>query len=330
MLLIAGGMAAVQLPFRHFDLYRVQPRRDAAHRTFMSTTNVAPDPRTLFPKPPFKEQKQTHPGSVRLLDPPADHGEESYTSYNRLQDRVAIVTGGDSGIGRAVAIAFAKEGANVVLSYLPEEQGDADEVSRVIEAAGRKVICLPGDIGDPSYARSLVNAATSRLGRLDIVVNNAGFQMMREKIEDVSPEELERTFRTNVFGTFFLTQAAMGALKPGGSIINSTSIQTFEPSEGLLAYAATKAAIANLTKSLAKLAKGKGIRVNGVAPGPVWTPLIPSTMSTEMVKSFGEQTVFGRPAQPVELAHLYVFLASDEASYVSGEIYGATGGRSPV
>ena len=289
-----------------------------------------PDPRELGPKPPFPDQKQTHPGTVRQLDPPADHGEDRYTSYNRLLDRVAIITGGDSGIGRAVAIAFAKEGADVVLSYLPEEQADADEVAQVVKRAGRKAICLPGDIGDPAYARSLVSAATEQLGRLDVVVNNAGFQMVREKIEDVSPEELERTFRTNVFGTFFLTQAALPLLKPGASIINATSIQTFEPGEGLLAYAATKAAIANLTKSLAKLAKEKGVRVNAVAPGPVWTPLIPATMPEEKVKKFGENTVFGRPAQPVELAHLFVFLASEEASYVSGEIFGATGGRSPV
>ena len=292
--------------------------------------NANVDPRTMYPKPPFPDQKQTHPGTVQSLDPPADHGESSYVSHNRLQDRVAIVTGGDSGIGRAVAIAFAKEGAHVVLSYLPGEQSDATEVAGVIEGAGRKCLCLPGDIGDPGYARSLVNAATSRLGRLDVVVNNAGFQMSRERIEDVSPEELERTFRTNVFGTFFLTQAALPVLKPGACIINTTSIQAFEPSESLLAYAATKAALANLTKSLAKLAKEKGVRVNGVAPGPVWTPLIPSTMPAEKVKSFGEQTVFGRPAQPIELAHLYVFLASEEASYVSGEIYGATGGRTPI
>ncbi len=294
------------------------------------SSRANPDPRTLYPKPPFKPQKQTHPGTVRALDPPAEHGEHDYVSHNRLQDRVAIVTGGDSGIGRAVAIAFAKEGANLVLSYLPEEAADAREVAAIAEEAGRKSLCLPGDIGDPGYARSLVNAATSRLGRLDIVVNNAAFQMERERIEDISPEELERTFRTNVFGTFYLTQAALAVLKPGASIINTTSIQGFEPSEGLLAYAATKAAIANLTKSLAKLAKEKGIRVNGVAPGPVWTPLIPSTMPVDMVKSFGEQTVFGRPAQPIEMAHLYVFLASEEASYVSGEIYGATGGRMPL
>ena len=292
--------------------------------------NSNPDPRELGPKPPFREQKQRHPGSVHQLDPPADHGEESYASHNRLKDRVAIITGGDSGIGRAVSIAFAKEGADLVISYLPEEQADASEVARIAEAAGRKCICLPGDIGDPAYARTLVSAATTRLGRLDVIVNNAAFQMVREKIEEVSPDELDRTFRTNVFGTFFLTQAALPVLKPGASIINTTSIEGFEPAAGLLAYAATKAAIANLTKSLAKLAKEKGIRVNGVAPGPVWTPLVPATMPVSKVKSFGENTVFGRPAQPIELAHLYVFLASEEASYVSGEIFGATGGRMPL
>lgn len=289
-----------------------------------------PDPRELYPKPPFKKQEQTHPGSEGKLDPPADDGEESYKGSGRLEGRVAIVTGGDSGIGRAVAIAFAKEGADVVLSYLPDEESDAREVSAIVEKAGRKVVCLPGDIGDPGYARSLVSAATGRLGKLDIVVNNAGFQMERESIEEVSPEELERTFRTNVFGTFFLTQAAMPVLKPGAAIINTTSIEAFEPDKGLLAYAATKAAIANLTKSLAKLCKKNGVRVNGVAPGPVWTPLIPSTMPPEKVETFGETSVFSRPAQPVELAHLFVFLASEAASYVSGEIYGATGGRMPL
>lgn len=200
----------------------------------------------------------------------------------------------------------------------------------MIERAGRKAIRLPEDIGEVEYARSLVQTATGQLQRLNVVVNNAAFQMHRDSIEDVSPEELERTFRTNVFGTFYLTQAALPVLKPGAVILNTTSIQTFEPSEGWLAYAATKAAIASLTKSLAKLAKEKGVRVNGVAPGPVWTPLIPSTMPEEKLKKFGEQTVFGRPAQPVELAKPFVFLASEDASYCSGEIFGATGGRTPL
>ncbi len=288
------------------------------------------DPRELGPKPPFPEQKQPHPGSDQNLDPPADHGEQSYTGHDRLLDHVAIITGGDSGIGRAVAIAFAKEGADLVLSFLPDEKADADAVKQAVEAAGRKCILHPGDIGDPAYCKSLVETAITEFKRLDIVVNNAAFQMSRDSIEEVSPEELEHTFRTNVFGTFFLTQAALPELKPGASIINTTSIQGFDPSEQLLAYASTKAALANLTKSLAKLSKDKGIRVNGVAPGPVWTPLIPATMPTEKVTQFGAQTVFGRPAQPVELARLYVFLASDDASYVSGEIMGATGGRMPV
>jgi hypothetical protein len=243
---------------------------------------------------------------------------------------VAIVTGADSGIGRAVAIAFAKEGADVVLSYLPEEESDALAASVIIHEAGQKALRLPGDIGSADYAKSLVSAAMKEFGHLDIVVNNAGFQMTHESIVDIPLEEFEHTFRTNVFGTFFLSQAALPKMEAGSSIINTTSIQAFEPGEQLIAYAATKAAIANMTKSLAKVASKQGIRVNAVAPGPVWTPLIPSTMPVEKVKSFGENTFFKRPAQPVELAKIFVFLASAEASYVSGEIYGATGGRTPL
>jgi hypothetical protein len=288
------------------------------------------DPRTEGPKPPFPEQKQTYPGTPKWLDPPADHGEHSYVGAGKLLGQVAIVTGADSGIGRAVAIAFAKEGADVILSYLPEEESDALAASVVIHEAGQKALHLPGDIGSPDYAKSLVSAAIKEFGHLDIVVNNAGFQMTHENIDEIPQEEFERTFRTNVFGTFFLSQAALPTMEPGGSIINTTSIQAFEPGEQLVAYAATKAAIANLTKSLAKVASKQGIRVNAVAPGPVWTPLIPSTMPTEKVKSFGENTLFKRPAQPVELARIFVFLASVDASYVSGEIYSATGGRTPL
>jgi NAD(P)-dependent dehydrogenase (short-subunit alcohol dehydrogenase family) len=288
------------------------------------------DPRESGPKPPFPSQKQSHPGSVKDLDPPADHGETSYTGTGKLNERVAVITGADSGIGGAIAIAFAKEGANILLSYLPEEERDAAEVKGVIEKTGKTAIGMPGDIGDPAYAKSLIEKAFSSFGRLDVVVNNAGYQMTHEKIEDVPDEEFEHTFRTNVFGTFFLTKAALPRMKPGGVILNTTSIQAFEPSPQLLAYAATKAAIANLTKSLAKLAGESGVRVNAVAPGPVWTPLIPATMPLEKVKSFGENTVFGRPAQPIELARVFVFLASDEAGYVSGEVYGATGGRTPL
>lgn len=289
-----------------------------------------PDPRNQGPKPPFPEQKQNQPGTVKRLEPHADHGESSYSGTGRLSDQVAIVTGADSGIGRATAIAFAKEGAEIVLSYLPEEESDALEVSGVIREIGGRAIRVPGDIGSPDYAKALVAAAIKEFGHLDIVVNNAGFQMTRESIAEIPIEEFEHTFRTNVFGTFFLTRVALPHMKPGGSIINTTSIQAFEPSEQLVAYAATKAAIANMTKSLAKLAAKQGVRVNAVAPGPVWTPLIPSTMPAEKVKSFGENTLFKRPAQPVELAKIFVFLASADAGYVSGEIYGATGGRTPL
>lgn len=291
---------------------------------------INPDPREGGPKPPFPDQSQEHPGTISRLDPPADHGESTYIGSGKLLGQVAIVTGADSGIGRAVAIAFAREGTDLVISYLQEEENDALGVSIVVQEDGRKIFRLPGDIGSREYAQSLVAAAIKEFGHLDIVVNNAGFQMTHENIKDISPEEFEHTFRTNVFGTFFLTQAALPNMKPGGSIINTTSIQAFEPSEQLIAYAATKAAIANMTKSLAKLAGKQGVRVNAVAPGPVWTPLIPATMPAEKVKNFGENTVFKRPAQPRELANLFVFLASDAASYVSGETYGATGGRSPL
>ena len=289
-----------------------------------------PDPRKEGPKPPFPEQKQSHPGTAKRMDPPADHGEHTYVGTGKLLGQVAIVTVADSGIGRAVAIAFAKEGADVVLSYLPEEESDALAASVIIHEAGQKALRLPGDIGSADYAKSLVSAAMKEFGHLDIVINNAGFQMTRESINDIPLEEFEHTFRTNVFGTFFLSQAALPKMEAGSSIINTTSIQAFEPGEQLIAYAATKAAIANMTKSLAKVASKQGIRVNAVAPGPVWTPLIPSTMPVEKVKSFGENTLFKRPAQPVELAKIFVFLASAEASYVSGEIYGATGGRTPL
>lgn len=288
------------------------------------------DPRNLGPKPPFPKQQQTPPGSVRKLQPPADHGESSYKGSGKLLEKVAIITGADSGIGRATAIAFAHEGASIVMSYLPEEEADAKETAALIEAAGRTAIRMPGDIQSPEYATSLVEAAFEKLGRLDIVINNAAYQMTYESIEDITPEEFEHTFRTNVFGLFYLTRAALPRLKPGSSIVNTTSIQAFEPSEGLLAYAATKAAIANITKGLAKLAAKNGVRVNAVAPGPVWTPLIPSTMGPEKVENFGGNTLFERPAQPVELARLFVFLVSNDASYVSGEVCGATGGRTPL
>jgi NAD(P)-dependent dehydrogenase (short-subunit alcohol dehydrogenase family) len=234
---------------------------------------MANDPRKLGPKPPFTKQQQDHPGTVRRLNPPADHGETSYVGSGKLTGRVAIITGADSGIGRAVAIAFAREGADVILSYLKKEQIDAREVANLIEETSRKAICLPGDIRSAKYAASLVDAAFSKCGHLDILVNNAAYQMARDNIEDVTAEEFEHTFQTNVFGSFYLTRAALPRLKPEAVIINTTSIQAYEPSEALIPYAATKASIASLTKSIAKLAGKNGIRVNAVAPGPVWTPL---------------------------------------------------------
>jgi len=287
------------------------------------------DPRHCGPTPPFPQQPQPHPGSIRKMDPRPDHGETSYQGTGKLKGRVAIITGGDSGIGRAVAIAFAKEGADVVLSFLPEEQVDADDTAEVIQEAGGCALKVPGDLRDISNIHKLVEAAKMNFGRLDILVNNAGYQMSRDDIQNVSEEELEHTFRTNVFATFLLTQAALPHLSPGGAIINTTSIQAFDPSPNLIAYAATKSAILSMTKSIATHAMKKGVRVNAVAPGPVWTPLIPSTMPESKVKEFGANTEFGRPAQPIELARIFVFLASDDASYVTGEVYGATGGRTP-
>jgi NAD(P)-dependent dehydrogenase (short-subunit alcohol dehydrogenase family) len=289
----------------------------------------AHDPRETGPKPPFPQQPQTHPASVRLMNPPADHGEDNYQGTGKLKGRVAIITGGDSGIGRAVAIAFAREGADLVLSFLPEEQADADDTAAVIEKSGAQVVKVAGDIREIETIDKLISTADSQFGRLDIVVNNAGYQMSHDDIEELSLDELDRTFRTNVFATFLLSQAALKKLPAGGVILNTTSIQAYDPSPQLIAYAATKAAILSMTKSMADLAIKQGVRVNAVAPGPVWTPLIPSTMPTEKVKAFGANTGFGRPAQPIELAKIFVFLASEDASYVTGEVYAATGGRTP-
>lgn len=288
-----------------------------------------PHPKQAGPKPPYSSEQQAPPGKDKQMKPAADHGEQSYTGNNRLKDKAAIITGGDSGIGRAVAIAFAREGADIVISFLAEEEDDARETARWVEEAGRKAVLVPGDVGKKRYCEKLVETATKRFGHLDILVNNAGFQRTYDDIADVPEDEFERTFRTNVFGTFYLSQAAAAVMAKGSSIINTSSIQAFEPSPNLPAYAPTKAALVSLTKVLAKALGKKQIRVNGVAPGPVWTPLIPSTMPKEKVKEFGKNTVFERAAQPAELAPLYVFLASQDATYVSGEIYGATGGRTP-
>jgi len=284
------------------------------------------DPRTAGARPPFPKQQQPAPGATPKLDPPADHGEESYRGAERLKDTVALITGGDSGIGRAVAIAFAREGADVVIAYLKEHE-DAEETARWVRKAGRKAVVIAGDVADEKHCRELVARTVSELGRIDILVNNAAFQRTHAKLWDFTAEEIETTFRTNIESMFHLAKAAAAKMKPGASIINTASIQADKPSPSLLAYAATKGAIANFTGGLAQLVAADGIRVNAVAPGPVWSPLIPSTMPAEKVSQFGSDSPLGRPAQPAELAGAYVFLASNQASYVSGAVLPVTGGK---
>lgn len=286
------------------------------------------DPKHLAPQPPFEAPEQSHPGKEAEMRPQADHGEHTYRGHQRLAGQVALITGGDSGIGRAVALAFAREGADVVISYLSEDD-DATQSARLVEAAGRKAVLACGDIQDPEFCRKLVERSCNELGKLDVLVNNAAYQMAQTRLEDFSVEQIERTFRTNVFSMYYLCQAAVPRMPKGGSIINVTSIQAYDPSPELLDYAATKCAIIGFTKALSKLVIKQGIRVNAVAPGPVWTPLIPSTVSREKAKNFGDNTLFERPAQPAELAPIFVLLASTESQYVTGEVYGATGGRSP-
>lgn len=292
-------------------------------------TSRQTDPREKHEaRPPLPKQQQEVPGTEDQMRPAADHGEKSYRGNGKLTGQTALITGGDSGIGRAIAIAFAREGANVVISYL-EEHEDAEETDRHVREAGRKAIRAAGDIGQEAHCRELVDKTMSELGRLDILVNNAAFQAVRDSIEEISSEEFDRTYKTNVYGMFYLCRAAMPHMKPGSCIINTTSIQAYDPSPQLLAYASTKSAIVGFTKALARMAIKQGIRVNAVAPGPVWTPLIPATMPEDHVENFGGSSVFERPAQPAELAPLYVWLASPEASYLTGEVFGATGGRSP-
>lgn len=287
------------------------------------------DPREAGPKPPFDQEKQQYPGSDSKMRPRADHGEESYKGLGRLQGRTALITGGDSGIGRAVAIAFAREGADVAIAHLAEERADAEETMSWVRRAGREGHNFAVDIRDENRCQSLIDDTMRVFGRLDLLVNNAAFQSTHQSIEEFSTEEFDRTFKTNVYAMFWLCRAAVPHMEPGSAIINTASIQALDPSPQLLAYASTKAAIVNFTKALSKMLVPKSIRVNAVAPGPVWTPLIPATMPEEKVKKFGENTAFGRPAQPVELAPLFVFLASNEARYVSGEVYAATGGQTP-
>ena len=294
-----------------------------------NSKSTSVDPRERFPKPPFPQTEQAPPGSSNELNPPAEYGESSYGGSGRLEGRIALITGGDSGIGRSVALCFAKEGADILFVHLLEEQNDADETVRLVQNTGRKAIAVVGDLRSKAFCQDVVNQTIQEFGKLDILVNNAAYQRTYDKLEDISEDEFDTTFRTNVYGTFFLTQAALPKMKPGGCIINTCSIESYDPKNQLSPYASTKAALVSLTKSFAKFAIERGVRVNGVAPGPVWTPLIPATMPKEQVENFGKSTLFKRPAQPVEEAAIFVFLASPDASYVTGEIYGATGGKMP-
>lgn len=285
------------------------------------------DPRDAYPKPPFEYQTQEPPGLASKMNPRPDHGEQSYKGSGRLAGRKALITGGDSGIGRAAAIAFAREGADVAINYLPVEEPDAREVVALIEAAGRKAVAIPGDITDEAFCQKLVNDAATQLGGLDLLVNNAARQRNVESINDLSSEFFDQTFKTNVYAMFWITKAAMAHLKPGSAIINTASVQAHKPDANLLDYASTKAAIVAFTKSLAKQLAEKGIRVNAVAPGPFWTPLQPSCgKKKEAFEQFGAESPYGRPGQPAEIAPLYVTLAAVETSYSSGQVFCADGG----
>ncbi len=285
------------------------------------------DPRSQYPRPPFPRQPQGAPGSAAAMDPKPDQGETSYAGHGRLSGRKALVTGADSGIGAAAAIAFAREGADVALCYLPQEEADARSIAALIEAEGRTALCLPGDITDPGFCESLVSRAVQGLGGLDILVNNAGKQTNQGSIEDITAEQFDRTLKTNLYAMFWISKAAVPHLPAGSAIINTASVVAYKAPEILLDYATTKAGIITFTKVLAKQLIEKGIRVNAVAPGPFWTALQPSGgQPQDAIEKFGSAVPLGRPGQPVEAAPLYVFLASQEASYITGETYGATGG----
>ena len=287
------------------------------------------NPLEKYPRPPYPEQEQRMPGSEQQMDPKPDHGETSYQGTGKLAGRKALITGGDSGIGKAVAIAFAREGADVLISYLNEEE-DAQDVERYIKAAGRKAVLMPGDISSEEHCNKLVERAIREFGQLDIIVNNAAHQMQHKTLQEISAEEWEYTFRTNVHAMFYICKAAEPHLQPGSSVINTTSVNAYTPNQTLLPYTLTKAAVQNFTATLAQLWGEKGIRVNCVAPGPIWTPLIPGSFPAEKVKEFGNQTPMKRAGQPAELAPVYVLLASDEASYMSGATVQVTGGMPTI
>jgi NAD(P)-dependent dehydrogenase (short-subunit alcohol dehydrogenase family) len=282
------------------------------------------DPRKKEVPQPFPEQHQEPPGSEQAMHPRPDYGEKSYRGSGKLAGKKALITGGDSGIGRAVALAFAREGADIAIAYLPEEEADARETAQVIEREKRRCLAIAGDIRDPAHCRALVTRMVRELGGVDVLVNNAAYQMTHSSFVEMRPEEIDRVFRTNVYAMFYITQAAVPHMRPGSTIINTASIQAYQPKPYLLHYAASKAAIVAFAKGLSQELAEKGIRVNAVAPGPVWTPLIPSTMDVE---HFGESAALKRAAQPAEMAPIYVLLACNDSSYVTGMVYGATGGQ---
>ncbi|WQO27220.1 SDR family oxidoreductase [Microvirga lotononidis] len=299
----------------------------ASAQTAASGGVAKDDPTTKYPKPPFRSQSQPWPGLAGKMDPRPDHGETSYKGSGRLRGRKALITGGDSGMGRAAAIAFAREGADVAISYHPDEEPDAREVIDLIKKEGRIAVALPGDIRDEALCTRIVADAVQQLGGLDILVNNAARQQQRQALLDITSEDFDATFKTNIYAMFWLTKAALPHLTPGSAIIQTTSEQAYDPSENLVDYAMTKAAMMNFTKSMAKQLGPKGIRVNGVAPGPIWTPLQVSGGATqEKLQQFGGDTPMGRPGQPAELASIYVQLAAADASYATGQVYGAAGG----
>lgn len=286
------------------------------------------NPGDEYPRPPFPEQQQPWPGLAGRMDPRPDHGETSYKGSGRLAGRKALITGGDSGMGRGAAIAFAREGADVAINYLPAEEPDAREVIELIRAAGVKAAAIPGDIRDEAFCTRLVAEAVGQLGGLDILVNNSARQISQESILDISTEQFDATFKTNVYAMFWITKAALAHMKPGSTIINTASVNAYDPGKNIIDYAATKGAIMIFTKGLAKQLADQGIRVNAVAPGPVWTPLqVTGGQPSKKIPKFGANTPMGRPGQPAELAPLYVLLASDESSYSTGQVFGAVGGR---
>lgn len=286
------------------------------------------DPTARYPKPPFPKQQQPWPGLASQMDPRPDHGEASYKGSGRLAGRKALITGGDSGIGRAAAIAYAREGADVAINYLPAEEPDAQDVVDLIEAEGRKAVALPGDIKDEAFCTKLVAEATRQLGGLDILVNNAARQISQDSLLDITTEQFDETFKTNVYAMFWITKAALPHLRAGATIINTTSINAYDPSENLVDYASTKGAIMIFTKALAKQLAPKGIRIHAVAPGPFWTALqVTGGQPTDKLPQFGAETSMGRAGQPAELAGIYVLLASEESSYSTGQVFAAVGGR---